>query len=68
MSVAARVVERLLEERPQSRDAVERIKLDVARSSNSKGLPANNELLAQLDANAEPELAMLLRVKPMLLK
>ena len=65
MSVAARVVERLLEERPQSRDAVERIKLDVARSCTTAGLPKNNELLAQLDAAAEPELARLLCVKPM---
>jgi len=65
VSVAARVVERLLEERPQSRDAVERIKLDVARSCTTAGLPKNNELLAQLDAAAEPELARLLRVKPM---
>ena len=49
MSVSARVVERLLEERPQSRDAVERIKLDVAPSCTTAGLPTHNVFLPQLD-------------------
>ncbi len=65
MTIAAAVLKRLLAERPADREAVQTLKLAVARERGAARLPSNGELLALLDAGAEPALARLLQRKPM---
>ncbi len=65
MSAASLVVKRLLEKKPKTRQDIQLIKLEVAREEKFDAIPPNNQLLAEIDAKEEPELAKLLRVKPM---
>lgn len=65
MTIAAAVLERLLAERPATREAVQALKLTVARERGAARLPSNGELLALLNAGAEPALTQLLQCKPM---
>ncbi|HJM17065.1 MAG TPA: tRNA uridine(34) 5-carboxymethylaminomethyl modification radical SAM/GNAT enzyme Elp3 [Candidatus Poseidoniia archaeon] len=65
MMEAKLVVNRLLEKKPKTRQEVQLIKLEVAKEEKFDMVPPNNQLLAQIDASKEPELAKLLRVKPM---
>ena len=65
MSSAKLVVDRLLEKKPKSRQEIQLIKLEVAREQKFDSIPPNNMLLAEIDTKKEPELAKLLRVKPM---
>ncbi len=59
------VVNRLIEKKPKTRQEVQLIKLEVAKEQKFDMVPPNNQLLAQIDVAEEPELAKLLRVKPM---
>ena len=65
MSAASLVVKRLLEKKPKTRQDIQLIKLEVAREEKFDAIPPNNQLLAEINAKEEPELAKLLRVKPM---
>jgi len=65
VSAASLVVKRLLEKKPKTRQDIQLIKLEVAREEKFDAIPPNNQLLAEIDAKEEPELAKLLRVKPM---
>ena len=65
MSAASLVVKRLLEKKPKTRQDIQLIKLEVAREEKFDSIPPNNQLLAEINAKEEPELAKLLRVKPM---
>tara|TARA_Y100001934_G_scaffold154564_1_gene185210 strand:+ start:87 stop:1589 length:1503 start_codon:yes stop_codon:yes gene_type:complete len=65
MIEAELVVNRLLEKKPKTRQEVQLIKLEVAKEEKFDMVPPNNQLLAQIDTSKEPELAKLLRVKPM---
>ena len=65
MIEAELVVNRLLEKKPKTRQEVQLIKLEVAKEEKFDMVPPNNQLLAQIDSSKEPELAKLLRVKPM---
>ena len=50
--------------RPESKDALQRVKLDVARSHGLAGLPADSAVLAHVPASMREDLVDLLRVKP----
>ena len=65
MMEAELVVNRLIEKKPKTRQEVQLIKLEVAKEQKFDMVPPNYQLLAQIDASKEPELAKLLRVKPM---
>ena len=65
MMEAELVVKRLMEKKPTSRQEVQLIKLEVAKEQKFDMVPPNNQLLAKIDSKKEPELAKLLRVKPM---
>ena len=65
MKEAQLVVNRLLEKKPKTRQEIQLIKLEVAKEEKFDMVPPNNQLLAQIDTLKEPELAKLLRVKPM---
>ena len=65
MEEAQLVVNRLLEKEPKTRQEIQLIKLEVAREEKFASIPPNNQLLAKIDSKKEPELAKLLRVKPM---
>ena len=65
MIEAQLVVNRLLEKKPKTRQEVQLIKLEVAKEQKFSMVPPNNQLLAQIDSAEEPELAKLLRVKPL---
>ena len=57
-------MKRLLEKKPKTRQDIQLIKLEVAREEKFDSIPPNNQLLAEINAKEEPELAKL-RVKPM---
>ena len=59
MSAASLVVKRLLEKKPKTRQDIQLIKLEVAREEKFDAIPPNNQLLAEIDAKEEPELAKL---------
>ncbi len=65
MREAELVVNRLLKKKPKTRQEIQLIKLEVAKEHKFDMVPPNNQLLARIDASKEPELAKLLRVKPM---
>ena len=65
MMEAELVVNRLLEKKPKTRQEVQLIKLEVAKEEKFDMVPPNNQLLAKIDPKKQPELAKLLRVKPM---
>ena len=62
MMEAELVVYRVLEKKPKTRQEVQLIKLEVAKEEKFDMVPPNNQLLAQIDAKEQPELAKLLRV------
>ena len=65
MNIVQLTANRILEKKPRDRGTLQKIKLQVAKELQAKAVPKNNEIIPFIDPQKEPELAKLLRVKPM---
>ena len=65
MNIAQLTANRIIEQKPTDRDALQKIKLQVAKELSANSIPKNNEIIPLIDSEQEPVIANLLRVKPM---